>query len=227
MKILVIIPTPHECRFKLLQKVIKSLEKQTYKNFQINLVSDGNIKLYQMFSKIKCDKVKMILNDINIGWIGTMNKNISENIDDFDGFIYGADDIEFQPDCIENAVKNMKGHFPDMDGLVSIKQILSNDAYGCETAFGLIGNKFARRFPDKNPFCIDYNHWYSDFEIGLAAKFLEKYYKDETAIVLHHRIMTDETRKKSKEKSKGDPKTFERRQKRGCIWGINFSLVNG
>ncbi len=90
MCVSIILCTHRSERYNDLMEAIDSLKAQSYKNLEIVVVVDGDRKLYDKILKteIKADKVKvkMILNEKNLGLSESRNKGIKEAKGDFIAF---------------------------------------------------------------------------------------------------------------------------------------------
>lgn len=138
-----------------------------------------------------------------------------------DAIFYGSDDLIFPPTLIEQCAETMASQFPDLDGLVCVRQ----DIGGCQYAFGLIGRRFIERFPDSNPFCPDFIHYGSDMELGKAAQRLKKY-RFLPDCALQHLRPHDKTWKLACAVQARDHRTMRARAKKGYLWGVNFDLIS-
>ncbi len=214
MSVNIIIPT-HK-RQASLEKTIHSIKKSDYQDTLVFIVADG---FRDGIEQIKGGRVSIIYNTERRDWIYSMNKALKLVGGDY--FLYGADDILFRPDCISLAVKAMQKRFPDGDGLVSLKQ--SQKRRG--GAFGLIGEKFVKRFPGRAVFCPDYTHFCSDREIERFARGAGIYYLCNEAIVDHDRGLRDETYHLGRKVWEADMEIMQRRKDQGLLWGMNFGRV--
>ena len=203
-------------RLELLRRCIKSIMDSDYKDVSIFVVVDGNKSL---FDKLLGEPVTMILNEKRMGYVFSMNRALRER-GESDAVLYASDDLIFWPNCISNAVKAMKEHFPDTDGLVALKQAQKESG----TAFGLLGRKFINRFPDDAVFCPDYIHYGCDEELEKAARRLEQLYQCREAIVSHSRLH-DKTYNLAQEARARDREIRRMRKKRRFCWGINFERI--
>jgi hypothetical protein len=213
----VFIPTHLVSRFPFLKKCVNSILKGSYKKVKVTVGVNGNKELLEL---VKTLPVEIYFCEKNLGWIRMANKLCVLN--EFDLVVYCADDVEFEPECITNAVNTMKERFPDGDGLVSIHQ--RNLSWGLDTAFGMMGKKFIERFPDA-PFCVDYGHGCSDHELGDYAKLIGRHFHCMDA-GLHHNRMKDESQEQANKIIHKDLPIFKERKKRGLVWGKNFDLIN-
>lgn len=203
-------------RLELLKRCIKSIVNSDYKDVSIFVVVDGN-KL--LFDKLLGEPATMILNEKRMGYVFSMNRGLRE-MGEADAVIYASDDLMFRPNCISNAVKAMKEHFPDNDGLVALKQAQKESG----VAFGLLGRKFINRFPNNMVFCPDYIHYGCDKELERVAKQLERIYQCREAIVSHSRLH-DNTYNLAQEVRGRDREIRRMRRKRRFYWGVNFERV--
>ena len=214
----VIISTYSIYRYELLKKCIDSILNGAYKNVKITVGVNGN---YELLESVKQLPVEVRFSKKNLGYIPMMNGMVAENTSDL--ILYGADDVLFDNDCISLVVKEMQKRFPDGDGLVSINQ--KNLSWGLDTAFGIFGNKFAERFLYKMVYCVDYAHGYSDNELGLYAKSIEKHYHCVKARLFHDRIR-DESHLQARSMIHQDKDIYMMRRECDFLWGKNFDLVS-
>lgn len=163
----------------------------------------------------------------NLGTVKKLNEHLKFTRSDI--IVYLADDVKLYPDCLEKAVQCMQSNFPEFDGLVGINQV--NIPNGCKSAFGLIGRKFADRFPDKQCFCPDYIHFYVDTEVGQYAQEVKRFKFCEEAKLIHYHPsvcseMIDQTHITLRNRSKQrDDETWQKRQRKGLLWGRTFDRV--
>jgi len=119
---------------------------------------------------------------------------------------------------INHVLKSLKSDYYS-DGVVSIGR--KN-----RCVFGLMGNKFINRFPDRQVFCPDYIHYCSDSELLGTVKRLGKltYPPDRQCQVKHFR-MKDETWRLARRARTRDREIHRERQEKGYQWGIDFNRV--
>lgn len=144
-----------------------------------------------------------------------------------DALLYITDDVEFYDDTIANIISEYKSRFPDTDGVMGITQANIPSSQAVESAFGVIGTKYANRFPDRQVWPVDYNAFFCDFELWLFAKKINKFFLSSKARLFHaHPAFTgekpDETHTSIRRFLKTDKKTFETRKSKGYLWGENF-----
>jgi len=213
MHIDVLIPTYD--RLELLKKCIKSIMDGDYKDVSIFIVVDGNRK---MIDKLKNEPVEVLFNPERMDYIISMNRLMKHTKGD--AVLYGSDELTFSPDCISNAVKAMKEHFPDTDGLIALKQV--NKEGGA--AFGLLGRKFIDRFPDSAVFCPEFIHYAGDTELKRFARSIDRFYQCREAIVDHPRL-NDNTFRLARKVKIRDKQIYKRRKNKKLLWGNSFERI--
>jgi glycosyltransferase involved in cell wall biosynthesis len=137
----------------------------------------------------------------------------------YDGLIYGGDDIIFEPDCIAVACAMMDKAFPDWNGAVMLRQ-----NGGTRYAFGLLGWRFVRHFPDAQVFCPDYVHYFGDTELGLYADRAGLLAFADNAQLYHERAQ-DATYQQARTAWTRDEHAFNERRKAGIVWGETFDRI--
>lgn len=202
-------------RIEPLKRCIKSIVDNDYKDVSILVIVDGNKK---MVDGLKGEPIKVLFNHERMDYVLSMNKAMKQTKGD--AVIYASDDLVFWPTCISNAVRAMKEHFPDTDGLIALKQVHKESG----TAFGLLGRKFISRFPDSAVFCPDYIHYGGDSELGRIAKHLERIHQCKEAIIDHSRLH-DNTYNLALEVRNYDRRIYSRRKKKRFLWGFNFERI--
>ncbi len=216
MKVTLIIPTCSSSRIDLLMQTIDSIQAGSYKDVHIVVVADGNDEIFTKISDRYFDNLSVIMNTTRKDWVFSINRVIKEFISEY--YIYASDDLIFPHDCIKMAMKNMDISFPDGDGVVSIGR-------KGRCIFGLMGNKFVKRFPKREVFCPDFTHFRSDSELLRAVKELERIiYLSEEFKVKHFR-KKDETYRFAHRVRDRDREIFRERETKGYKWGLDFNLV--
>lgn len=213
MRVDIIIPTWN--RPESLTKTVQTILSGTYKNTTIFIVIDGNADLISLTCRWP---VAILFNKKRRDWVYSINRALL--FAKGDGVIYASDDLEFEPTCIEIAVRRMLLKAPDLDGLVTIKQ----DVRGCSTAFGLLGRKFIDRFPGRQVLCPDFIHYGSDGEIGRFARSIGRLYICDEAKVKHRRPH-DETFHLAKPVEQRDIGLLRKRKEMGLLWGHSFERL--
>jgi len=152
---------------------------------------------------------------------GIWNKYIRTSTADI--IFWLNDDIKLFPDCIEKAVKCMVDNFPDTDGMVTLNQ--SNMEQGRKGGVGLVGRKFADRFPERRCFCPDYKIFHADAELQTFAESINKFKYGEDAKVTHYHPalfkneMDDTHINSRKQNSSSDLQIWRERKADGLLWG--------
>ena len=215
MKVIVIIPTCSNSRINLLIQTVESIQAGSYKDVHPVIVADGNPHISEVANK-RLQHVSVILNKKRMDWIFSINRVLKEFGSEY--YIFASDDLIFPPDCIEMAMKAMEKHFPGGDGIVGIGR-------KGRSAFGLFGDKFVERFPNREVFCPDFTHYGSDSELFRTVKELGKIvYLPEECRVKHFRNK-DETWRLARRIRAKDREVFDERKRKGYKWGIDFNLV--
>lgn len=141
-----------------------------------------------------------------------------------------ADDVELLPGSIKAIVDT----FTDSGGLdlmVGMNQTNIPDVRNCtEFAFFGVGRSFCLRYPNQQIFCPDYHHFYGDTELGLGARYFERFKFCSDARLIHHhpaysKDAIDDTHNKSRQHQKNDVAKWEARQAAGLLWGPSLSLL--
>jgi len=148
-----------------------------------------------------------------------------------DALCYLNDDIEFFPDTLITAYKIFIEKFPDYDGVIGLNQVNIISSCKVEAAFGIVGKKYAERFPDYQVFCPDYNRFYGDFELWQYAKSIHKFEFASPAQIKHHHPCTnsklaDSTHEEVRTWLSKDREIFHKRKERGLLWGKSWELIN-
>lgn len=226
MHITVIIPT-HD-RIESLRRTLRSLGENPYPSLSVIVVEDGNPDLrpqvIDVVARFQALPVTLIVNRERYDWPFSMNRALRAAVSD--AVFYGADDLEFRPETFAVAAGAMHVCFPDGDGVIGFKQVLHNQKSQdfCDSAFGLMGRKFIERFPDRQVFCPDYIHYYSDSEMGEFSKAAGLFQFCPSAVVDHHRAK-DNTWDLAHLVLKRDRQAHAERSKRGLLWGRSFERV--
>ena len=210
-------------RFESLRRTLYSIKVSDYKETHTTIVVDGFKD--DRYAQLKDGQTTLISNSERKGWPGSMNKALK--LIEGDLFLYGADDIAFYPDCISKLVESMNNLYPSGDGLISLKQVQKRSG----GAFGLMGNKFVERFPERTVFCPDYAHFGSDTELRDFATKAGLYYYRTDAVVWHDRsfrseAVHDEAFTIGRAARAGDLRTYERRKRKRYLWGENFHRLH-
>jgi len=213
MHVTVVIPTLD--RWSLLQKTVETINASSYKDLSILVIVDGNREILELARGLQSD---VLFNEKRMDWVWSSNRGLQHI--KHGAVIYGSDDLEFEPQCIEIAVERLRAETPDTDGLVAIKQ----SVIGCSTAFGLLGHRFIERFPNRSVLCPDYVHYGSDSELGRFARSINRLHLCDEARVIHRRLQ-DATYRAAKPLEVQDFHYIDERRKAGLLWGRDFELL--
>lgn len=148
-----------------------------------------------------------------------------------DIFIYANDDIVFEINCFKKIIDIMNVKFPDLDGVIGIRQSNLPPDQALQTAFGAIGSKFIERFPNKQVFMPQYARFYLDRELyEYSIKINKLYFDEKEGPELHHfhpafyKDMMDETHKDVRKHLVKDKILYTERHNKNLIWGESFEL---
>lgn len=149
MSLAVVIPTFN--RFEKLANCIASVEAQ---------VTDFPVRIHA-------------IEDVDhLMAFGVWNKFLKENPGT--NVAYICDDTVLRPNCLQaawNALTKL-----NMDGLVGFHQANIQGKSGTsQSAMGIIGTKFADRYPGRQVFCPLYTRFVADDELGQYARKLGKF----------------------------------------------------
>jgi hypothetical protein len=148
-----------------------------------------------------------------------------------DGLVYLNDDIEVFEDTIDKIKLEFYRYFPDYDGVIGLNQLNLNEFQKVEGAFGVIGRKYAERFPNKQVFCLDYYRFWGDFELMQHAKEIHKFHFSTEAQLIHNHPCTnrkfqDATHEDVRKYISKDKEIFNKRKEKGLLWGRTWDLIN-
>jgi glycosyltransferase involved in cell wall biosynthesis len=148
-----------------------------------------------------------------------------------DALCYLNDDVELYEDTLEVIMEDYQREFPNMDGVLGLNQVNIKDPHKVESAFGVIGTKYADRYPNRQVWCPDYFRFYGDWELWKRAKDIGKFYFSEVARINHYhpctnKALVDATHDAVRTYLRQDKLTFQRRQSMDLLWGKDFKLIN-
>lgn len=229
-------------RMEKLKRLIRSLDNQTYKEFQVVVVADNNdLKtandLNDMPGNIHC-----VVQPNHQFVIGAWNRTIREifTLASYEYFMGLCDDVELNPTAIEEALRCHQQFFPDTDGVIGFKQLCPGHPEYTFKWFGqtLMGRKFIERYKnvEYKICCPDYYHFCQDEEMYNYAQSLNKFANCEEAILKHYhpgfiKEEIDETHNIIRSGSES-PKRFDfcqqkKRIEAQYLWGRDFNLIGG
>ncbi|UEA16880.1 glycosyltransferase family 2 protein [Pasteurella canis] len=119
---------------KYIEECIDAILNQTYKKLEIIIVNDGSVDdtllLLNNFAK-RDSRIKIINNEKNIGFIGSLNVGVSHVSGDYVART-DADDVT-KPEWIEKILDSMRSN-PDIIAMGSYITVLSEDGNGSHLA---------------------------------------------------------------------------------------------
>lgn len=218
-------------RPKKLIRLLKSLENQTYQNFDVHIVFDNNDKESISSASGFNLNVSMEVMDKPSYVIGCWN--VCHNIPNYDAHLMLCDDVELFPDCLDILVNEMEKRFADLDGVIGITQECPGRNDYTYKPFGqtLMGRKFIDRYKQVGykVCCPFYTHFWQDQEMWEFMTSLRKTYHSKEAKLYHyHPSFKPEEMDKTHSivRSNGvyekDLLVFKRRQLQGKLWGRSF-----
>jgi len=147
-----------------------------------------------------------------------------------DALIYLNDDCKVQVNCLRNGLLALQEKF-NGDGVIGFNQSNATTRGTCPAAFGIIGSKYADRFPERKVWCPEYHCLYTDQELYEYAEKIGKFYYAEQCSVLHfHPVFTgktpDKTHMENRKNKSQDVATHNLRVSKKLLWGDSFERVN-
>jgi len=141
---------------------------------------------------------------------------------------YLNDDIKLDKNCLIEGIKALETLH--LDGVVGFYQSNQIGTTNCNAAFGLIGSKFADRFPDRQVFCEDYYCLYLDEELMKYASSINRFIGSTKSTLEHyHPVFTkekpDETHIHNRRYKQRDIKIYNIRKAKNLVWGKSFERV--
>jgi len=207
-----------------IKKTLASIRRSRFPadRLGITIIVDGNPALKTEIEKIEPygARYTVIFNEKRIDWPRSINRALAETFH-ADAFLYGADDIQFDPECLAIAAARLEAGPEGLGGVVQIAQ----DVGGCSSAFGLMGRGFIDRFPGKAVMCPDYIHFGADFELGRFARRAGAWIPCPIAKVRHAR-KKDRTHQLAQQVKARDLHTQSARAGKGFLWGSDFNRIH-
>jgi glycosyltransferase involved in cell wall biosynthesis len=238
MKLALVIPT-FQRTFKL-KRLLDSVAKQTYTNFDVHIYYDNND--FESCSYIKELKytfqIYHTINDKQEFVIGSWNKFFKSMFELYLGNNYSivqwlVDDVALYPDFLEQVVNSMEKNFPDTDGVIGTRQECPGYQNYTFKWFGqsAIGRKFIERYKevDYKVCCPFYSHFYQDEEMWMYATSLGKFINCSEALLKHyHPAFVKEEVDTTHPLVRGtvmrtDKHIYQERKEKGLIWGKSWS----
>lgn len=147
-----------------------------------------------------------------------------------DALCYLTDDVLLDRYCLLIAAEEIKKM--EFDGVVGFNiENRMEEVQPCLAAFGLVGKKFADRFPGRAVFCPDYYSLFADVELEKFAKLTGRFrFQGACKLVHFHPAYApdeaDETHLHTRRRISRESAIFEARSTGGLVWGKSFELVN-
>jgi glycosyltransferase involved in cell wall biosynthesis len=226
-------------RINKLQRLLDSINKQTYKDIEVAIVCDNNdLETYTYLLNLQKTNILVypLINDKQEYVIGCWNKIYAIFNNKYDAYLTLVDDVELFPNFVEEMVKCMNTNFPDLDGVVGSTQECPGHPEFTFKIFGqtMVGNTFLNRYReiDFKFCCIDYFHFFQDEEMYLFSTELNKFIHCKKAILNHyHPAFINEEKDETHfivrdEIIRNDTKTFNKRKEKKILWGLSWKLIN-
>lgn len=215
-EITIIIPTRN--RYEKLMKCLDSVSKEALDiSISTVIICDGDKETAKKL--IDDERIeRMIYVRGNRGIVYCRNL-VTPTVED--ALIYATDDIVFQPGAIDEAIKSMRMHFPDDDGVIGFH--IENAPSFCISGVSLVGQPFLKRYPGKKLFFPEYFH-FSCQEIERLGTKLGKIHSEKKARILHYhpafyRDEIDGTHEEARKHRQRDKALSINRKEKGLIWG--------
>lgn len=141
-----------------------------------------------------------------------------------DALCFLNDDILLSKTCLTIAAKEIKKM--EFDGVLGFRiENITETVQPCLTSFGVIGIRYADRFPNRKVFCPEYVSLYADVELQRQAEKLGRFrFVEQCSLVHYHPAYApdeqDFTHLHTRRNFASDRAIFERRNKAGLLWGI-------
>lgn len=235
MRVDIVVPTYN--RPEKLYRCLKSIEKQSYKNYECCvIINDQSFESTKILDRFDFDHFWYKIPPCNLYVAGAWNYYFSNFFGkrNPDAVLWLVDDVEVLSYTIQKAVDCMITNFPDTDGVVGLKQECPGNSNYTFKWYGqvLLGNKFIQRYAPVNykVCCPMYKHWFQDEEMYNFAKSLNKFKECPEALIYHYhpafkKDEMDETHSKVRGSIKtADTHFFNERKSKGLNWGNSWEL---
>ena len=231
MKVLIGIATYQ--RVGKLKRLLKSIQNQTYKDYDVLVVCDNkDEETYSALYKEFPVMFRVMPEQSYV--IGCWNA--VHSFSGYDAHLTLCDDVELLPDCLEKVVKELQENFSDKDGVIGITQLYpgKDNVFFQPTGQVLIGNKFLERYKEVGyqVCCPNYRQWYQDEELLEYSMGLKKFRLAKEAKLIHHHPCfypseMDHTHTLVRNNSVqiGDKQIYQKRLSKKLIWGKSWELV--
>jgi hypothetical protein len=147
-----------------------------------------------------------------------------------DAMVCINDDVLFSVDTLPTLIEEYKKQFPDYDGIMGLNQSNIPTNQALQSAFTVIGSKYADRFPDRQVWAPDYNRLWADKELLDYADSIGRFYFSRKTNIIHlHPAFggqEDQTHVAVRTYLAKDKFIYQTRKELGYLWGRNFKLLN-
>lgn len=147
-----------------------------------------------------------------------------------DVLCYLTDDVVLDRFCLMEGWSQMEN--VKYDGVVGFKINNALDGQPAKAAYGMLGGRYADRFPNRRVFCPDYWCFYLDEELEKYASSIGRFYFADKAMLEHYhpdfvRTAPDECHVHHRRNKPMDIAHYNARKKNNLLWGREFDLVTG
>lgn len=226
-------------RVQKLSYCIQSLKNAYIPGIEVYLLVSSLEELgtyTRAYSAIKWIHVELVdYGSVSAAWNSFVGKSKA------DAVLFLCDDTTLDHNCLSNAVSCMQERFPDNNGVVGLyMDNLKNTIHKVwevnlsEFSFCLIGMEYIKQaYGNMETFCPEYYRFFVDSELGRYAKLIGKFYWCKDATMQHwHPEAYAGVRDVTHRHTRGfyrllDGETYDRRNKKGYLWGKNYDMVMG
>ena len=223
----IIIPTRN--RTEKLRRCLESIDREPVGFSQeITVVCDGDAKT--AIHLIRDELVDQVIHVRKHSGSVYCRNLATQMVEDNAMVLCVVDDMEFRPGMVENAVKAMKEHFPDGDGIIGLTmenkvRNKKKETSGFYAGVSLVGQKFLQRYPNRKLFFPGYFLFAAQEVTNLAVK-LGKIRMCEEARFIHYSPKKsgegpDQTHLDGRKWKGVDRQLRKERSAEGLLWGEN------
>lgn len=231
MQVDIVIPTLHRvdklanCLYSIKESISKARPKDTFK-IHVNFSDPADIDAIRSRPEGLIMESHTVIPDFRApaAWNDYLLSMSA------DAMLYLSDDVILSAYTLNRVCTEMDRRFDTYDGIVCL--YLSNlpQPQPVNCAFGLMGKRFADRFPDRQAFCPEYMRFYADRELDLYAIPKKLVYIDSTIPIkhmhaAHYPEMLDDTHYDARKWLKRDRDMFVNRKQRKLIWGDSYVRI--
>jgi len=220
-KIDVVIPT--RGRIGKLHKALDSIPSHVGKvEINIIVISDGDPETAEEMIRVRDDVAYCLYVKGHHGSVFCRNL-VTPFCEDM--ILYATDDITFKPGSIASATEALLEGFPDGDAVIGFFQENAPNRKFNPAGGGLMGPRFAKRYPGRKIFYPRYFHFSCQEILWLAQKY-DKFTLDEGARLYHfhpafYPDLKDQCHDDARIHRKADHDLIKKRKAEGKIWGCH------